>query len=101
MKVLPSSVVGIALLSPDSPDFEPALAAILGRAPRELLRQALPYSVIVENNSDRAVSLLGVRFDMLAPKGKHYSVVHYSDTLRNPLKGDSSPAAALPRRADA
>jgi len=34
-----------------------------------------------------------VRFNLLGPRGKLYSVVHYSDTLRNPQKGDFRPSA--------
>lgn len=93
MKVLPSPVPGVAVHGPDSPEFEAGLTSILGRAPRDLLRQAVPFSVIVENLSASAIALLGVRFDMLGPRGKHYSVVHYSDTLRNPQKGDFLPGA--------
>lgn len=78
---------------PDSEAFEPLLVQLLGRAPRELLKPALPYSVIIENKAEKNIALLGVRFDMLGPKGKHYSVVHYSDTLRNPAKGDLGPGA--------
>jgi len=91
MKVLPSAVADVAIFGPDSDEFEPALVGLLGRAPRELLKPALPFSVIVENRASRAISLLGVRFDMLGHKGKHYSVVHYSDTLRNPNKADFKP----------
>jgi hypothetical protein len=93
MKVVPSTVEGVALHSPNSAGFETALASILGRAPRELLRPAIPFSIIVENQSSRKIALLGVRFDMLGPKAKPYSVVHYSDTLRNPEKGDFGPGA--------
>lgn len=93
MKLLPSAIPGVAVYGPDSEPFEPLLARLLGRAPRDLLKAALPYSVIVENRSDRNIALLGVRFDMLGPKAKHYSVVHYSDTLRNPSKGDLGPGA--------
>jgi hypothetical protein len=93
MNVVPSAVADVAIHGPDSPDFEAQIVAILGRAPRELLRQALPFSVIVENQSNRGIALLGVRFDMLAPKAKLYSVVHYSDTLRHPLKGDFRPGS--------
>ena len=91
MKVAPSAIHGIVIHGPDSPGFEDALPSLLGRAPRELLNPALPYSVVVENASDRLVSLLGVRFDMLGPKAKQISVVHYADTLRNPSKADMCP----------
>ena len=91
MKVAASSVPGVRLHGPDSPEFETALTAILGRAPRQLLRPALPFSVIVENNSSRTIALLGVRFDMLGARAKEYSVVHYADTLRNPEKADLRP----------
>ncbi len=93
MKVVPSTIAGILIHGPDSPEFSASLASILGRAPKDLLRPALPYSVIVENASDRTVSLLGVRFDLLGPKGKQYSVVHYADTLRNPSKSDIKPGS--------
>jgi hypothetical protein len=93
LKVLTSTVADVVLLGPDSPAFEGAIAAILGRAPRELLRPALPFSVIVENRTSRAIALLGVRFDLLGARGKLCSVVHYSDTLRNPQKGDFLPGS--------
>jgi len=91
MKVLPSAVEDIELYGPESEGFEPALAALLGRAPRSLLKPALPFSVILKNRGSRGIALLGVRFDMLGPHAKHYSVVHYSDTLRNPEKSDFAP----------
>jgi hypothetical protein len=47
--------------------------------------------VIVENVSDLPIALLGVRFDMIGQKAKHYSVVHYADTLRNPEKAALRP----------
>jgi hypothetical protein len=88
MKVLPSAIPGVAIYAPDSVEFETSLTDILGRAPRELLKAALPFSVIVENLSSNTIALLGVRFDMLGAKGKQYSVVHYADTLRNPQKSE-------------
>ncbi len=91
MKVAESTVGGVKVFGPEAPEFEPHLVNILGRAPRELLRPALPFSVIVENAADRAIALLGMRFDMTGPKGKQYSVVHYADTLRNPEKADLRP----------
>jgi len=93
MKVTPSCVEGVRLHGPDAEQFERALTGILGRAPRELLRPALPFSVIVENASRNAIALLGVRFDMTGPKAKQYSVVHYADTLRNPEKAELRPGA--------
>jgi hypothetical protein len=65
-----------------------ALAPLLGRAPRELLAPALPYSVIVANDGGRSIALLGVRFNMTGPYAKQYSVIHYADSLRNPDKAD-------------
>src|SRR6185312_5756361 len=88
MKITPTSVAGITLAGPESLEFEHVLAPLLGRAPRDLVAPALPYSVIVTNRSGRAVSLLGVRFDMTGSRGKPYSVIHYADTLRNPEKSD-------------
>jgi hypothetical protein len=93
MKAAESTVKCVKMFGPDAPEFETHLVEILGRAPRELLRAALPFSVIVENASDRPVALLGVRFDMVGPKAKTYSVVHYADTLRNPEKADLGPGA--------
>lgn len=91
MKLLASTVAGIIVHGPDSPEFDSALPGIVGAAPRDLLKPALPYSVIVENRGARTISFLGVRFDMLAPNRKQYSVVHYADSLRNPRKSDLRP----------
>ncbi len=88
MKISPSGVAGVTLLGPGSEEFELALAPLLGRAPRELLASALPYSVIVANDSSRSIALLGVRFNMTGPYAKKYSVIHYADSLRNPEKAD-------------
>jgi hypothetical protein len=93
MKVTPSGIEGVNIYGPDCPEFEPALIEILGRAPKELLLPSLPFSVIVENASARAISLLGVRFDMTGPKAKQYSVLHYADTLRNPEKAELRPGS--------
>lgn len=91
MKTQPSPIAGILLHGPDTPAFEEGLVSVLGRAPRELLLPALPFSVIVENQSDRAVAFLGVRFDMVSPRAQQYSVVHYADTLRHPQKAEFRP----------
>ena len=91
MRVSPSAVAGVGLLGPRSDEFEQALAPLLGRAPRELVAPALPYSVIVTNDSDRPVALLGVRFDMTGRRGEPYSVIHYADSLRNPQSADFLP----------
>jgi hypothetical protein len=90
MKVVPSAVTGVAVHGPDSPAFNDGLAAIPGHT-RDLLQPAIPFSVIVENNSTRTITLVGVRFDMAGPGGKHYSVVHYADALRFPQHADFSP----------
>ncbi len=92
MKTAPSQIVGVSLLSPDMPPFEPAFQSLLGRAPRALLAPAVPFSVIVVNDTAHTIALLGVRFDMTAPRGKPYSVIHYADTLRNPEQADFLPA---------
>ena len=94
MRILPGAIPGITLLAPASEEFEHALIPLLGRAPRELIAPALPYSVIVANNSGQSIALLGVRFDMTGPRAKQYSVIHYADTLRNPEKADFLPATS-------
>jgi len=88
MRISPSVVAGTSLLSPDMPEFETAFQPLLGRAPRALLAPAIPFSVIVANDTPHTIALLGVRFDMTAPLGKPYSVIHYADTLRSPEKAD-------------
>jgi hypothetical protein len=88
MKVEPSSVRDVELIGPENGEFLRAVTALLGRDPDEALQPALPYSVVVRNHRDRALALLGVRFDMVGPELKAYSVVHYADTLRNPEKSD-------------
>jgi hypothetical protein len=84
-------IEGVRLIVPGGEEFERELEPLLGRAPRELIAPALPYSVIVANDSDRAIALLGIRFDMTGPYAKPYSVIHYADTLRNPEKSDLQP----------
>lgn len=91
MKIALSTIEGVRLIAPETEEFERELQPLLGRAPRELIAPALPYSVIVANDSGRAIALLGVRFDMTGPYAKPYSVIHYADTLRNPEKSDLQP----------
>jgi hypothetical protein len=91
VKTLPSPVEGILIHGPDTLAFEAGLVSVLGRAPRELLKPALPFSVIIENQTSRTVAFLGVRFDMVSPRAQQYSVVHYADTLRNPAKAELKP----------
>jgi hypothetical protein len=93
MKIGPSTIEGIRLLAPDTAEFERELEPLLGRAPRELIAPALPYSVIAANDSGRAIALLGVRFDMTGPHARPYSVIHYADTLRNPEQAELQPGA--------
>jgi hypothetical protein len=82
----------VELIQPDAAGFDAALESILGRPPDQVLKPALPYSVIVRNNDPRAIALLGIRFDLTGLKGK-YSVVHYADTLRHPAKTDFAPGS--------
>jgi hypothetical protein len=88
-----SSVATVELIAPGAEEFNRALESLLGREPDEVLKPALPYSAIARNNDSRTVALLGVRFDMLGPKAKPYSVVHYADALRHPEKADLTPGA--------
>jgi hypothetical protein len=91
MKTSPSGVEGISLVAPGSTEFETTLEVLLGAVPRDIVNPAIPFSVIVANDSSRAVAFLGVRFDMTGPLGKPYSVIHYADTLRTPDKADFRP----------
>jgi hypothetical protein len=91
MSVGPGSVRVVELIGPEAPEFGSALEAILGGAPDIVLVPALPYSVIARNNDTRAIALLGIRFDMVGPKLKAFSVVHYADKLRQPEKADLIP----------
>jgi hypothetical protein len=93
MQVEPSSVRGVELVGPGTRAFVEALERLLGREPDELLKPAVPFSVIARNDSARAMALLGVRFDMLSKAGKPFSVVHYADTLRHPEKAALQPGA--------
>ena len=83
--------IGVELIRHGSAKFLDALESILGRAPGDILAPALPYSVIARNIDTRAIALLGIRFDMVGPKLKPYSVVHYADKLRQPEKSDPTP----------
>jgi hypothetical protein len=94
MKVGPSIVAGVELLAPGSTVFAQAVESLLGRQLDDVIKPALPYSVIAQNNDSRAIALLGVRFDMVGRQAKHYSVIHYADTLRNPESADLIPGAS-------
>lgn len=83
----------VALHLPGSERFEEALRTILGGAPGEWLKPALPYSAIAENRSGEAIALIGIRFDLTSRKGKKMSVIHLADTLRNPEKSEFAPDA--------
>lgn len=91
MKIKPSAVSGIDLFGPGAQEFEEGLAGLLGRAPRSLIEPALPFSVIIANNTALHVAFFGIRFDMLGPRAKQYSVIHYADSLRNPERADFRP----------
>ena len=93
MQVEPSSVADLDLIGPGAAAFRDAIESLLGREPDDLLRPALPYSVIARNGHARAVALLGVRFDMVGQRAKPYSVIHYADTLRHPEKASLAPGA--------
>jgi len=93
VKVEPSSVAGIELAGPDAATFIPAVEALYGRVVDDVLRPALPYSVIARNEGSRTIALLGIRFDMTGPNGKKYSVIHYADALRHPEKAELVPGA--------
>lgn len=83
----------VPLHLPGSEPFNEALSAILGGAPGEWLKPALPWSVIAENCSGQAIALIGVRFDLTSRKGQKMSVIHLADTLRNPEKNEFPPEA--------
>ena len=93
MQVQPSSVRGVELIGPDDAAFEQAIAALLGRAPDEVLKPALPYSVIVRNSHSVPLALIGIRFDMLGRGNRSLSVVHYADMLRHAEQAALIPGA--------
>ncbi len=93
MRVEPSGVADLNLIGPGTEGFNEAVASLLSREPDAVLKPALPYSVIAKNSGSRAVALLGIRFDMLGPQAKPYSVIHYADTLRYPEKPTLTPGA--------
>jgi hypothetical protein len=90
---MPSSVAGVDLIGHPDVGFVLQIEALYGRPVDELLRPALPYSVIARNGTGRTIALLGIRFDMLGAKAKQMSVIHYADSLRNPEKADLIPGA--------
>jgi hypothetical protein len=93
MQVEPSTVAGVELIGPDTAAFEDAVRLLLGREPDAVLKFALPYSLITRNDSSRAVALLGIRFNMVGPQAKKYSVTHYADMLRHSEKAAITPGA--------
>lgn len=94
MQVEASCVPGVTIFGPGAVEFRETLSRLMNRQdPCPVLAPALPFCVVVRNDSPKALALLGVRFDMIGPELKHYSVVHYADTLRNPEKSDLKPGA--------
>ncbi len=93
MHIEPSRVAGVELIGPDTVEFGRAIELLVGGAPDGVLKPALPYSVIVRNNGERPLVLLGVRFDMVSRGNKPYSVVHYADTMRYPERTSLAPGA--------
>lgn len=83
----------VHLILPGAEEFPRAVETLYGRAVDAALRPALPYSVVVRNEADRSIALLGIRFDMTGIKGNRYSVVHYADTLRHPDQATLHPGA--------
>jgi hypothetical protein len=91
--VEPSGIESVELIGPAAAEFGEALESILGWPPDDVLKPALPYSVIARNNDARAIALLGIRFDMVGRQAKPYSVIHYADMLRHPEKANLKPGA--------
>ena len=83
----------VHLILPNAEEFPSALAELYGRVADDVLRAALPYSVIARNDGEQAIALLGIRFNMVGMKGNKYSVVHYADTLRYPKQAVLKPGA--------
>jgi len=94
MKIAPTAIAGVDLIGSGEASFAKSVEQLYGRAPDAILLPALPFSVVARNRTPRAIALLGVRFDMLNPQGKPYSVVHYADTLRHPEKAALQPGAS-------
>lgn len=95
MQVEASSVPGVTIFGAEAPEFRETLSRLMNRQdPCPVIAPALPFCVVVRNDSPKALALLGVRFDMIGSELKHYSVVHYADTLRNPEKSDLKSGAA-------
>jgi hypothetical protein len=93
MQAEPSSVRGVELIGPGDATFEQAITALLGRAPGDALKPALPYSVIVRNTHSLALALIGIRFDMIGRGRRSFSVVHYADMLRHAERAALTPGA--------
>lgn len=89
----PGSVRGVELIGSGDAGFEQAVTSLLGRAPCDVLKPALPYSVIVRNTHSLALALIGIRFDMIGRGGRSFSVVHYADMLRHAELAALTPGA--------
>jgi hypothetical protein len=60
---LPSQIDNLEIISPSSPQFESLVEKIVpDRIGRDVIRPALPYSVIIRNNGDRRVRAIVVRY---------------------------------------
>jgi hypothetical protein len=94
MQVEANSVAGVEICGPETEPFRTVLRSLLGREPDGVLQPALPFSVVVFNRDWRAIAFLGVRFDMRRATSGSYSVIHYSDSLRNPDRAELRQGAA-------
>lgn len=67
--VQPSTITGIEILGPQSPDFTAAVARIVGSAQPPTLAEWLPYGIVIKNNSSQAVAGVCVVWTMALDAG--------------------------------
>jgi hypothetical protein len=58
--VLPSTIPGIAVIGPQSPDFAASVAQVVGAGQPSNFIAWLPYGVVVKNNSSQALAAITV-----------------------------------------
>lgn len=74
----------VSLVGPASPEFIPTLRQILTERQIEALKPALPFSVVIKNNSARAIAATGVLFETTQPDGRKYQYYNRVVDLHSP-----------------
>jgi hypothetical protein len=69
MAVTPSTISGVGIEGPSSPDYESDVEKILGTARPDALNELLRYGVVVKNGTTQTIVGVALRWDLVTDKG--------------------------------